>query len=157
MRSGPGAARTILLFHIISARPSKQPLMVCTFLKVYMELGSYFLFLQEQIKDIIIIKHKLTLTHPHTHTLINTHKHTKAHTYTHPTPICPNATSLRLHLSKPETLTPISLMLNPLIIIFRNTYTHTHTHTREIPRRQIRRQILTQQCDCSCTRAKSLP
>jgi len=29
--------------------------MVCTFFKVYMELGSYFLFLQEQIKDIIII------------------------------------------------------------------------------------------------------
>jgi hypothetical protein len=53
-RSGPGAARTILFFHIISARPSKQPLMVRTFLKVYMELGSYFLFLQEQIKDIII-------------------------------------------------------------------------------------------------------
>ena len=40
--------------YIISDRPSKQPLMVCTFLKVYMELGSYFLFLQEQIKDIII-------------------------------------------------------------------------------------------------------
>ena len=55
MRSGPGAARTILLFHIISARPSKQPLMVRTFLKVYVELGSYFLFLQELIKDIIII------------------------------------------------------------------------------------------------------
>ena len=54
MRSGPGAARTILLFHIISARPSKQPLMVRTFLKGYVELGSYFLFLQEQIKDIII-------------------------------------------------------------------------------------------------------
>ena len=34
---------------------SKQPLMVRTFLKVYMEVGSYFLFLQEQIKDIIII------------------------------------------------------------------------------------------------------
>ncbi len=33
----------------------EQPLMVRTFLKVYMELGSYFLFLQEQIKDIIII------------------------------------------------------------------------------------------------------
>ena len=33
-----------------------QPLMVRTFLKVYMELGSYFLFLQEQIKDIIIIQ-----------------------------------------------------------------------------------------------------
>ena len=55
MRSGPGAARTILLFHIISARPSKQPLMARTFLKVYMELGSIFLFQQEQIKDIIIM------------------------------------------------------------------------------------------------------
>ncbi len=54
MRSGPGAGRTILLFHIISSRPSKQPRMVRTFLKVYMEFGSYFLFLQEQIKDIII-------------------------------------------------------------------------------------------------------
>ena len=54
MRSGPGAARTILLVHIISARPSKQPLVVRTFLKVYMELGFYFLFLQEQIKDNII-------------------------------------------------------------------------------------------------------
>jgi hypothetical protein len=35
VRSGPGAARTIQLFHIISARPSEQPLMVRTFLKVY--------------------------------------------------------------------------------------------------------------------------
>jgi hypothetical protein len=59
VRSGPGEARTILLFHIISARPSKQPLTVRTFLKVYMELGSYFLFLQEQIKDIIIISQLL--------------------------------------------------------------------------------------------------
>jgi hypothetical protein len=56
VRSGPGEARTILLLHIISVRPSKQPLMVRTFLKVYMEFGSYFLFLQEQIKDIIIFK-----------------------------------------------------------------------------------------------------
>ena len=55
MRSGPGEARTILLLHIISVWPSKQPLMVRTFFRVYMELGSYFLFLQEQIKDIIII------------------------------------------------------------------------------------------------------
>jgi hypothetical protein len=55
VRSGPGEARTILLLHIISVRPFKQPLMVRTFLKVYMELGSYFLFLQEQIKDIITI------------------------------------------------------------------------------------------------------
>jgi len=54
VRSGPGEARTILLHHIISVRPSKQPLMVRTFLKVYMELSSYFLFLQEKIKDIII-------------------------------------------------------------------------------------------------------
>ena len=74
--------RTILLLHIISARPSKQPLMVrtllVTFLKVesvlfigtqfstlytniYMELGSYFLFLQEQKKDIIIEKCNLGL------------------------------------------------------------------------------------------------
>ena len=37
VRSGSGAARTILLFHIIiSTRPSKQPLMVRAFLKVYM-------------------------------------------------------------------------------------------------------------------------
>jgi hypothetical protein len=40
VRSGPGEARTIPLLHIISVRPSKQPLMVRTFLKVYMELGS---------------------------------------------------------------------------------------------------------------------
>ena len=33
--SGPGAARTILLFHTISARPPKQPRMVRTFLKVH--------------------------------------------------------------------------------------------------------------------------
>jgi hypothetical protein len=55
VRSGPGEASTILFLHIISVRPSKQPLMARTFLKVYMELGSSFLFLQEQIKDIIII------------------------------------------------------------------------------------------------------
>jgi hypothetical protein len=54
VRSGPGEARTILLLHFISTRPSNQPLMVRTFLTVYMELGSY-LFLQEQIKDTIII------------------------------------------------------------------------------------------------------
>ena len=35
VRSGPGAARTTLLFHTISARPSKQPRMVRTFLKVH--------------------------------------------------------------------------------------------------------------------------
>ena len=42
--SGPGEARTILLLHIIHTRTSKQPLMVRTFFKVYMELSSYFLF-----------------------------------------------------------------------------------------------------------------
>jgi hypothetical protein len=36
--------------------------MVRTFLKVYMELGSYFLFLQEQTKDIIIIRGPSTET-----------------------------------------------------------------------------------------------
>ena len=33
--------------------------MVRKFLKVYMELGSYFSFLQEQIQDIIIIQFHL--------------------------------------------------------------------------------------------------
>jgi hypothetical protein len=33
--SGPGAARAILLFHIISAVPSKQPRMVRIFLQVH--------------------------------------------------------------------------------------------------------------------------
>ena len=50
VRSWGGA---IVLFHIISARPSKQPLMASTFLKVYMELGSCFLFLKVRINDII--------------------------------------------------------------------------------------------------------
>ena len=54
MRSRPGSARTILLFYTISARPSKQPLMVRTFLKVY-GANLQFLFLQEQLKEIIII------------------------------------------------------------------------------------------------------
>jgi hypothetical protein len=35
VRSGPGSARTILLFHIISARPSKQSRMVRTFLQIH--------------------------------------------------------------------------------------------------------------------------
>jgi hypothetical protein len=48
-----GQVRTILLLHIISARPSKQSLMVRTFLKVYIS-SAPILFLQEQIKDIII-------------------------------------------------------------------------------------------------------
>ena len=43
VKSGPtGEGRTILLLHIIGNRPSRPPLMVRTFLKVYMELGSYF-------------------------------------------------------------------------------------------------------------------
>jgi hypothetical protein len=41
VRSGLGAARTILRFHFISARPSKQPLIVRIFLKVY---GAWLLF-----------------------------------------------------------------------------------------------------------------
>jgi hypothetical protein len=46
-------------FFISLVLPSKQPRTVL-FLKVYMELGSYFLFLQEQIKDIIIINREDT-------------------------------------------------------------------------------------------------
>ena len=42
VRSEPEEARTILLLHIIGDRPSEQRLMVRTFLKVYMEIGSYF-------------------------------------------------------------------------------------------------------------------
>ena len=41
MRSGPGVARTILLFHTISARPSKQPRMVGSTLGVY-SFGLFF-------------------------------------------------------------------------------------------------------------------
>ncbi len=48
VRSGSGKARTILLLHIISVSPHKQSLMVCTFLKVYMDLCSYFLFLKNK-------------------------------------------------------------------------------------------------------------
>jgi hypothetical protein len=50
VRSGSGAARTILRFHTIGARPSKQPLMVRTFLTVY-GAKLRFLFLQGQFKD----------------------------------------------------------------------------------------------------------
>jgi hypothetical protein len=35
VKSGPGAARNILLFHIMSASPSKQPRMVSSTLGVY--------------------------------------------------------------------------------------------------------------------------
>jgi hypothetical protein len=44
VRSGPGEAKTILLLHIISVRPSKQSLMVRTFLKVYTDLCPIFCF-----------------------------------------------------------------------------------------------------------------
>jgi len=47
--------------------PQLSTLMVRTFLNVYMELGSYFLFLQEQIKD-IIIRYTPIYTDIYTHT-----------------------------------------------------------------------------------------
>ncbi len=53
-KEGPGPSDGARL-GIYGIHTSKQPLMVRTSLKVYMELGSSFLFLQEQIKDIIII------------------------------------------------------------------------------------------------------
>ena len=52
VRSGSEEARTILLFHIISVRPSKQPL-VRTFPQGIYGARLLFFFLQEQIKDII--------------------------------------------------------------------------------------------------------
>jgi len=48
-------AASPFLMRLFTERARRHSLEVRTFLKVYMELGSYFLFLQEQIKDIIII------------------------------------------------------------------------------------------------------
>ncbi len=56
MRSGPGSVRVILLFHTISARPSKQPRMVGSTLGVY----SFGLILFLPIKDIMIITGQLS-------------------------------------------------------------------------------------------------
>ena len=55
MRSGPGAARTILLVYTISARPSKQPRILGTrsTLRVY-SLGLILVSVRTN-KDIIII------------------------------------------------------------------------------------------------------
>ncbi len=50
-RLGPSYFFTSL---VLGPLNRQHRLMVRTFLKVYMELGSYFLFLQEQIEDIII-------------------------------------------------------------------------------------------------------
>jgi len=49
VRSRPGAARTILLFHIISARPSKQPCMVFRTLGVYKDEKVLFSYLGYEI------------------------------------------------------------------------------------------------------------
>jgi hypothetical protein len=114
VRSGPGAARTILLYHIISDRPSKQHLMVRTFLKVYMEIGSYFLFLQEQMKDIIITQCNdpchdpchVTLSHTYTHSGGPTlhskkfaNKELRAHNTHHPKSIVPYPTISSLYIT----------------------------------------------------------
>ena len=59
MRSGPGAARTILLVYTISARPSKQPRILGTrsTLRVY-SLGLILVSVRTK-KDIIILYHHL--------------------------------------------------------------------------------------------------
>ena len=44
-----------LAFVLLQSAEQRTFLMVRTFLKVYMEIGSSFLFLLEQIKDIIIM------------------------------------------------------------------------------------------------------
>ena len=54
--------------------------MLRTFVKVYMELGSYFLFLQEHIKDIIISRMTAVIvlythTHSYSHTLLQSYTH----------------------------------------------------------------------------------
>jgi hypothetical protein len=56
VRSGPGEARTILLLHIISVRPSKNPIMVWYVPSSrYIWSSAPIFFLQEQIEDIIIL------------------------------------------------------------------------------------------------------
>jgi hypothetical protein len=76
VRSEPGEARTILLLHIITARPSKQPLMVRTFLKVYMELGSHpILFVRT--------KKKMSSSYQHFHTYENNFILTHVVSYLH--------------------------------------------------------------------------
>jgi hypothetical protein len=64
LRRGPGEARAILVLHIISARPSKQPLMVRTFLKVYMELGSYFVSARTNKRHYHLLSLSLSLKTP---------------------------------------------------------------------------------------------
>ena len=60
MRSGPGAARTILLLHTISARLSKQPRMVGSTLGVY-SFG------------LIFVSARTNKRHHHHHTHAHTH------------------------------------------------------------------------------------
>jgi hypothetical protein len=50
----PREVRTITILHIISARPSKQPLMVRTPSSRYIWSSAPILLLEDQIKDIII-------------------------------------------------------------------------------------------------------
>ncbi len=61
VRSGPGAARTILLFHTISARPSKQPRMVGSTLGVY-SFGLIFVSARTNKRH-----HHLSTLHPYSH------------------------------------------------------------------------------------------
>ena len=63
VRSGPGAARTILRFHTISARPPKQPLMVRTLLKVYGARLPFFVSARTNKRHHHHIDHIQTRTH----------------------------------------------------------------------------------------------
>ena len=97
-----------VILHIISVRPSKQHLMVRTFLKVYMELGSYFLFLQEEIKDIII-------NHPFKFGLRRSLQwglvENKRNTHTLPSPTTRNLLeSLSNHISKSSVMMMMSFI-----------------------------------------------
>jgi hypothetical protein len=70
----------VYLAYSRSAERDDDRWMVRTFLKVYMELGSYFLFLQEQIKDIIIMPALRRLHIDYAHSIsIGVHK--QKHTF----------------------------------------------------------------------------
>jgi hypothetical protein len=62
VRSGSGAARTILLFHIISARPPKQPCMVHTFLKAPTRSRLHMHYSAEVTESSASKQHHLSIT-----------------------------------------------------------------------------------------------
>jgi len=64
VRSGTGAARTILLFHTNSAKPSEQPRMVGSTLGVY-SFGLIFVSARTNTRLMIIINYNETVLELH--------------------------------------------------------------------------------------------